>query len=191
MVEIRKLKVTCIERKYKVQSEKAVYVINAKREFNEDLTDKLLHEDMELKTFLSEYEIEKVDEEVPKAEIKKIEIPKAEIKETIQTKNKKAEKVPESPTPEQRISIVLLALPEEFALEDVAKYYKERDEKQDIQKLKRQFSYTLHYLKKHDMIKIINPEVNARLIRYRKVEGAAEKIKSLNEQQKLPLEAMA
>lgn len=179
MVEIKKLKVTCIERKYKVQGDKAICVIKAKREFDEDLTEKLLHEDMELKTFLTEYEIEKIEEK---------EDHKAERIEIVQTKNKVAEKVSEGPTPEQRISIIMNNLPEEFALEDVVKYYKEIDDKHDIQRLKRIYSYTFQYLKNHQIVKIINPEANARLRRYRKVDGAIEKIKMLNEQQNISLE---
>ena len=182
MIDTRKLKVTCIERKYKVQGDKAIYVIKAKREFDEDLTEKLLHEDMELKTFLAEYEIEKVEEK---------EVHKAETIEIVHTKSKKTEKVIiGTPTPEERISITMQSLPEEFVLDDVVKYYKDRDEKQDIQRLKRLFSYTFHYLKNHEIIKIINPEVNARYRRYCKVEDATEKIKNLHEQQNISLEAM-
>lgn len=51
------LKVTCVERRYKVIDSKTIFIIVAKRELDEDTTEKLLHEDMELKTFLANYEI--------------------------------------------------------------------------------------------------------------------------------------
>ena len=51
------LKVTCVERRYKVIDSNAIFIIVAKRELDEDTTEKLLHEDMELKTFLANYEI--------------------------------------------------------------------------------------------------------------------------------------
>ena len=191
MVDIRKLKVTCIERKYKVQGEKSICVIKAKREFDEDLTERLLHEDMELKTFLTEYEIEKIEEkEDHKTETIEVVQPKkiANKKIEVVQANKKIENVSEMPTPEQRISLVMHTLPDEFALGDIVKYYSERDDKRDIQVLKRLYSYTFQYLKNHEIIKIINPEANSRLKRYNKIEGATEKIKILDEQQKTPLE---
>lgn len=52
-----KLRITCIERKYRVIGSKLSYIIAAKKELNENITERLLHEDMELKTFLSDYEI--------------------------------------------------------------------------------------------------------------------------------------
>ena len=50
-------RVTCIERKYKVENSKVSIVIVARKELGEDTTGKLLHEDMELKTFLANYDI--------------------------------------------------------------------------------------------------------------------------------------
>lgn len=182
MTEIRKLKVTCVERTYKVQGERVVYIIKAKREFDEGLTEKLLHEDMELKTFLAEYEIEKVEER-DAAELKKIPTRTIEIAE-----NKNIGKNLEIPTPAQRMSIIVQDLPEEFALEDIVKYYKERNEKHDIARLKTRFSYSLAYLTKLGIIEFINTDVNRRYRRYRKVEGAYEKMLKLTEEQKMPLE---
>lgn len=52
-----KLKITCIERKYKVEKSTISFIITARTELDEDATDKLLHEDMELKTFLTNYDI--------------------------------------------------------------------------------------------------------------------------------------
>lgn len=51
------LKVTCVERKYKVSNSKIGFVVTAKKELDENTTQELLHEDMELKTFLANYEI--------------------------------------------------------------------------------------------------------------------------------------
>lgn len=52
-----KLRVTCVERKYKVVGSRVSYLISAKKELDEGITENLLHEDMELKTFLANYEI--------------------------------------------------------------------------------------------------------------------------------------
>jgi hypothetical protein len=52
-----KLRVTCIERRYKITGSKSSFIIVAKKEFDENTTEKMLHEDMELKTFLANYEI--------------------------------------------------------------------------------------------------------------------------------------
>lgn len=52
-----KLRVTCIERRYKVVGSRVSYLISAKKELDENVTERLLHEDMELKTFLANYEI--------------------------------------------------------------------------------------------------------------------------------------
>lgn len=51
------LKITCTERKYRIIDSGTSYIIVAKRELDEDTTEKLLHEDMELKTFLANYRI--------------------------------------------------------------------------------------------------------------------------------------
>lgn len=51
------LKVTCVERKYKVSNSKIGFFVIAKKELDENTTQELLHEDMELKTFLANYEI--------------------------------------------------------------------------------------------------------------------------------------
>ena len=55
------LKVTCIERKYRVSDSKVGFIITAKRELDEDRTKDLLHEDMELKTFLENYQITDIE----------------------------------------------------------------------------------------------------------------------------------
>lgn len=57
MLKSDKLKVTCVERRYRVSNSKLSFMVTAKKEFDDDVTQKLLHEDMELKTFLSNYDI--------------------------------------------------------------------------------------------------------------------------------------
>lgn len=52
-----KMTVTCIERRYKVENSKVSFIVNARKELDDDTTSKFLHEDMELKTFLANYEI--------------------------------------------------------------------------------------------------------------------------------------
>lgn len=51
------LKVVCVERKYKVSNSKVGFFVTAKKVLDENTTQELLHEDMELKTFLANYEI--------------------------------------------------------------------------------------------------------------------------------------
>ena len=53
--------ITCVERLYKVQGQNATYFVKAKTELSQDVTDKLLQEDMELKTFLQNYEITNIN----------------------------------------------------------------------------------------------------------------------------------
>lgn len=54
------LRITCVERKYKVSNSKIEYIVIAKKELDENITQELLHEDMELRTFLEKYEIAEV-----------------------------------------------------------------------------------------------------------------------------------
>jgi hypothetical protein len=56
----KKLIVTCVERKYKVVDRGSSFIIVARKEFDKDTTEKMLDEDMELKTFLANYEITNV-----------------------------------------------------------------------------------------------------------------------------------
>lgn len=84
------LKVACIERRYKVIDSKATFIIVAKRELDGDTTEKLLHEDMELKTFLANYEIGNItyfspvgkDNEVENIKIGNVEFQKKKLTET-------------------------------------------------------------------------------------------------------------
>lgn len=52
-----RLKITCVERKYKVEKPTFSFVITAKTELDEDSTNRLLQEDIELKTFLENFDI--------------------------------------------------------------------------------------------------------------------------------------
>jgi hypothetical protein len=61
-------KVTCVERKYKVSNSKIGFFVTAKKELDENTTQELLHEDMELKTFLANYEITDVAPTLPPQE---------------------------------------------------------------------------------------------------------------------------
>lgn len=106
-----KLKITCVERKYKVSGPRVSYTINAKKELDENVTERLLHEDMELKTFLANYEITNITLPVPSSQ--KIEIIKEKVFEkihenaTVKTKARA-----------RRELIDFLDLPEEFTTRD-------------------------------------------------------------------------
>ena len=115
-----KLKVTCVERKYKVISPRVTYLITAKKDLDEDITERLLHEDMELKTFLTYYEITNIMFPVPGIEnvdpIKRKIIPEKKH-ENARTK-----------TQARRELFDFLNLPEEFIIKD----YREALEKNGI-----------------------------------------------------------
>ena len=115
-----KLKVTCVERKYKVISPRVTYLITAKKDLDEDITERLLHEDMELKTFLTYYEITNIMFPVPGIEnvdpIKRKIIPEKKH-ENARTK-----------TQARREIFDFLNLPEEFIIKD----YREALEKNGI-----------------------------------------------------------
>lgn len=154
--------VTCIERKYKIREHGISYFITAKREFDKELTDKFLHEDMELKTFLEYYEITgfQKDEDFPlKEEISG----QLEISDITRHTSSKL-----SPPPALRREwIILHHMPEEFAMEDIAKFYIDKDENYDIKDLKRKFSSTIRKLRRHHKVETINPDANNRYKKYR------------------------
>lgn len=113
-----KLKVTCIERKYKVSGSRVSYTISAKKELDENVTEILLHEDMELKTFLANYEITNIM--LPVYGSQKVGI----IKEKV------PEKISENTTVKTRAQtrrelIDYLNLPEEFTTRDYEKTLEE------------------------------------------------------------------
>ena len=117
-----KLKVTCVERKYKVVSPRVTYLITAKKELEENITERLLHEDMELKTFLTYYEITNVMLPVHGRENRENE----DI-----TKKKMPRKIPENTTIRSRAQtrrelFYFLDLPEEFIIKDYKKALEEK-----------------------------------------------------------------
>ena len=122
-----KLKVTCVERKYKVVSPRVTYLITAKKELEENITERLLHEDMELKTFLTYYEITNIILPVHGSEdvdlVKRKEhgkIPKSATTRNISTIRTNAQG--------RRELFDFLNLPEEFIIKD----YKEALEEKGI-----------------------------------------------------------
>lgn len=112
-----KLKVTCIERKYKISSQRFSYIIAARKELDEDITKRILHEDMELKTFLANYEIVNImlPMTTKKEEITKEKMPERSERTTIKT------------TAQARRSLIdFLILPEEFTTTDYIKALEEK-----------------------------------------------------------------
>lgn len=106
-----KLIVTCVERKYKVVGSRVSYLISAKKELDENVTERLLHEDMELKTFLANYEITNIM--LPVHSSQNVEV----IKERV------PKKIPENASIQakariRRELIDFLNLPEEFTTRD-------------------------------------------------------------------------
>lgn len=111
-----KLRVTCVERKYKIVGSRVSYLISAKKELDEDVTEKLLHEDMELKTFLTHYEITN------------IMLPVIGSKHTETIKNN----VPQTRTVRSSVArrrglFDFLNLPEEFMISDYKKALEENE----------------------------------------------------------------
>lgn len=115
----KKLRVTCVERKYKVVDSKVSFTIVARKEFDEDTTEKMLHEDMEVKTFLANYEIVSIT--FPSSGRDNIKIIKKKMPEMGQKE--------ESETAKNRREIIMnslkrrelfdsLDLPEEFLVND-------------------------------------------------------------------------
>ena len=115
-----KLKVTCVERKYKVVSPRVTYIITAKKELEENVTERLLHEDMELKTFLTYYEITNIMLPVSSREnvnpVIKKKIP-GKIPENVTVRTKARER---------RELFDYLNLPEEFTIKDYKKALEEK-----------------------------------------------------------------
>ena len=109
-----KLRITCIERKYKVVGSRVSYLISAKKELDEDITEKLLHEDMELKTFLTYYEITNIM--LPVISSKHIETIKDKVSQT---------RTMRSSVARRRELFDFLNLPEEFAISDYKKALEE------------------------------------------------------------------
>lgn len=125
----KKLIVTCVERRYKIVDSRSSFIIVARKEFDEDTTEKMLYEDMEVKTFLANYEI--VDITSPSSRGENIKIQKKKMPEM--------GKKEESESTKKRRDIIMtslkrrelfdsLDLPEEFLVSD----YTEAVEKHGI-----------------------------------------------------------
>lgn len=117
-----KLKITCVERKYKVAKPAITFIITAKTELDEDTTGRLLQEDMELKTFLANYEITDIMLPAAKSsvvdhilEIDNVKLVQRSSSEKINRKNEKYKKIPTySVTAARRALFDSLDLPQEF-----------------------------------------------------------------------------
>lgn len=163
------MKITCIERKYRIEKDNVSCFIVAKRELSEDVTEKLLHEDMELKTFLEYYEIVALKYKTEELVISDIKA-KPEIEGIIPgIETEKRAVLAKLPSLIRRTWVVLHEMPVEFALEDIIKFYKDKDEHYDTAALKTSYSYTLQHLKKEKKIEVIDTSVNRRYRRYRKL----------------------
>lgn len=120
----KKLKVTCIERKYMVIDSKVSFIIVAKKELDEDTTEKMLHEDMELKTFLANYEIANIkyiSDIEPSYAIENIKIQKKKMPEIGKKEESEAVKKRRDiimNTLKRRELFDSLDLPEEFLVRD-------------------------------------------------------------------------
>lgn len=113
-----RLKITCVERKYRIEKPTSSFIIVAKKEFDEDTTDKLLHEDMELKTFLANYEITNIKFPIKGSSTESV-INSENAKLTKRVSLKKNGEMPKSVsvlkrTLERRSLFDSLDLPEEF-----------------------------------------------------------------------------
>lgn len=162
----KKLRVTCVERKYKVVDQKSSFIIVAKKEFDEDTTEKMLHEDMELKTFLANYEIANVTFSVTSSVTSS-----SPNKENIKTQKKKMPEIEkleigkkeESESTRKRRDIIMatlkrrelfdsLDLPEEFLVKD----YIEAIEKNGIKISNSAMPYDdLRWLTKQGKVKMV------------------------------------
>ncbi len=167
------VKITCIERRYKVASPRMSFIISAKKAFDEEVTKRLLHEDMELKTFLANYEItnivfpttferDKIEREIIKQKL-------AEKEKNIVVEDNDRPISAKLPTPIQREYVVMSEMSDEFCLHDIIDFYKKRGENYDTLELKSHFSRTFQQLKKLNKIEVVNPEANPRNKRYRKL----------------------
>jgi hypothetical protein len=157
----KKLRVTCVERKYKVVDQKSSFIIVAKKEFDEDTTEKMLHEDMELKTFLANYEIANITSPSQSSNKENIKIQKKKIPEIEKLEIGKKE---ESESTRKRRDIIMatlkrrelfdsLDLPEEFLVKD----YIEGIEKNGIKISNSAMPYDdLKWLAKQGKVKMVN-----------------------------------
>ena len=202
------MNVTCIERKYKVTGNGLNYFITAKKELDQELTNKLLHEDMELKTFLAHYEVTGFQKEENSCQadstydIINLEnartyvncIP-SDISNIGSLEKRNIVEIPELgefPSIRIREQIILDNMPKEFALEDVIKLFNDKYKNYDTKHAKERFSATLQKLKREHKVEIINPDTNRRYRKYRMLvcnTGSDKTIESQKDDQKIQIES--
>ena len=203
------MNVTCIERKYKVTGNGLNYFITAKKELDQELTNKLLHEDMELKTFLAHYEVtgfqkeENLSQTDNTYDIINLENAKTyincipsgvsnmgDIRQL--TKHDIVETSGEFPSIRIREQIILNNMPKEFALEDVIKLFGDKYKNYSNKYVKERFSATLQKLKHEHKVEIINPDANRRYRKYRMLvcnTDSDKTIECLKDDQKIQIES--
>lgn len=161
--------VTCVERKYKVSGNGLNYLITTKKELDQEVTDNLLHEDMELKTFLTHYEVTGFQKEESLSQTDSIyDIINLESANTyVNFVPSTISDMEELPPVRIRENIILNNMPNEFALEDVVKFFKDNYKNYDTKRVKERFSAVLQKLKKDHKVEIINPDTNRRYRKYR------------------------
>lgn len=159
-----KSRITCVERKYKVVGPRVSYLISAKKELDEDITEKLLHEDMELKTFLTYYEITNIV----------LPVINSQHTETI------TNKVPQTPTirsstATRRELFHFLNLPEEFTIRDYRKALEENGIK--ITNTAMPYDDLNWFGKKGKVIKL-DEKINNKIVYKRLKKGEVNEIRS-------------
>ncbi len=185
------MNVTCIERKYKVTGNGLNYFITAKKELDQELTNKLLHEDMELKTFLTYYEVTGFQKEESlyqtdnTYDIINLENAKtyincipSDIGNIGSLAKRNIVEIPELgdfPSVRIREQIILNNMSKEFALEDVVKLFKDKYKNYDTNRVKERFSATLQKLKHENKVEVINPDANRRYRKYRLLVSNTDK----------------
>jgi hypothetical protein len=197
----KNMNVTCIERKYKVTGNGLNYFITAKKELDHELTNKLLHEDMELKTFLTHYEVTSFQKEESLSQtdstydIINLENAKTyvncipsnvsnigDIRQLIKHDIVETSELGEFPSIRIRENIILNNMPKEFALEDVVKFFMHRYKNYDTKHAKERFSATLQKLKREHKVEIINPDTNRRYRKYRMLICNTDSDRMINDQ---------
>lgn len=149
----KKLRITCVERRYMVVDSRSSFFIVARKELDEDKTEKMLYEDMELKTFLANYEIENVtfpSSNRENVKIQKKKTPEIGKKEESEAVIKRRDII--MSTLKRRELFDSLDLPEEFLVKD----YLEAIEKHGIKISNSAMPYDdLKWFVKKDKVKMI------------------------------------
>lgn len=186
-------KITCVERLYRVEGLTATYYVKAKTALSDDVTNMLLHEDMELQTFLENYEITNIT--LPYS-VRKDEVPKS-LKVKIDNKPKKDVEDEKRPflagklTQVERIYIIKNELPEWFNMKDFIDAVKDKGySPEDSYKM---WKSTWNHLSKNHKIERSKGNTASRKYRYIKdmtPSGMAEDdLKNLKEGNKVALRA--